>query len=98
MMLDLNEEFLNPGKRPIITNKQGEKFVLQGFTIGGYYLIPYDGYKYWEHFRVPKDQWIPEKSIDWDDYNFTQQQFENLKVFNSEKEKEMAWIFQINCE
>jgi len=90
----LNEEFLNPGKRPIITNKQGEKFVLQGFTIGGYYLIPYDGYKYWEHFRVPKDQWIPEKSINWGDYNFTQQQFEKLKAFNSEKEKEVNKKFQ----
>jgi len=90
----LNEEFLNPGKRPIITNKQGEKFVLQGFTIGGYYLIPYDGYKYWEHFRVPKEQWIPEKSINWGDYNFTQQQFEKLKAFNSEKEKEVNKKFQ----
>jgi hypothetical protein len=81
-------------KRPIVTNKQGEKFILQGFSTSGYYLIPYDGSKYWEHFSVPKNKWIPEKSINWDDYNFTKQQFEKLKASQGESEKEINKKFQ----
>jgi hypothetical protein len=81
-------------KRPIVTNKQGEKFILQGFSTSGYYLIPYDGSKYWEHFSVPKNEWIPEKSINWDDYNFTKQQFEKLKASHGKSEKEISKKFQ----
>jgi hypothetical protein len=81
-------------KRPIVTNKQGEKFILQGFLTSGYYLIPYDGSKYWEPSSVSKNKWIPEKSINWDDYNFTKQQFEKLKVSHSESEKETNRKFQ----
>jgi len=91
----MNEiEYLNPGKRPIITNKQGEKFVLQGFVTSGYYLIPYNGKKYWEHFSVPKNQWIPEKNINWSDYNFSEEQFNNLKASNLDSKKEIDKKFQ----
>jgi hypothetical protein len=81
-------------KRPIVTNKQGEKFILQGFSTSGYYLIPYDGSKYWEPSSVSKNKWIPEKSINWDDYNFTKQQFEKLKASHGESEKEINKKFQ----
>jgi hypothetical protein len=81
-------------KRPIVTNKQGKKFILQGFLTSGYYLIPYDGSKYWTHFSVSKNKWIPEKSINWDDYNFTKQQFEKLKASHGESEKEINKKFQ----
>ena len=81
-------------KRPIVTNKQGEKFILQGFSTSGYYLIPYDGSKYWEPSSVSKNKWIPEKSINWDDYNFTKQQFEKLKASHDESEKEINKKFQ----
>jgi hypothetical protein len=87
-------EYLNPGKRPIITNKQGEKFVLQGFVTSGYYLIPYNGKKYWEHFSVPKNQWISEKNINWSDYNFSEEQFNNLKASNLDSKKEIDKKFQ----
>jgi hypothetical protein len=81
-------------KRPIVTNKQGEKFILQGFSTRGYYLIPYDGSKYWEPSSVSKNKWIPEKSINWDDYNFTKQQFEKLKASHGKSEKEINKKFQ----
>jgi hypothetical protein len=81
-------------KRPIVTNKQGEKFIIQGFLTSGYYLIPYDGSKYWEPSSVSKNKWIPEKSINWDNYNFTKQQFEKLKASQGESEKEINKKFQ----
>jgi GNAT superfamily N-acetyltransferase len=82
------EEYLQ-GKRPILTNKQGEKYVLQGFVTSGYYLIPYDGKKYWEHFSIPKNQWISEKDINWSDYNFSQEQFNQIKESHLKSEKEI---------
>jgi len=80
--------------RPIVTDKQGKKFILQGFSTSGYYLIPYDGDKYWEPSKVSQDKWIPEKDIDWNNYNFTKQQFEKLKASHGEKKKEIIKKFQ----
>ena len=75
----LNEaRVLEPGNNPIVTNKQGEEFVLQGFVTSGYYLIPYDGSEYWEHFQVPKSTWISTDKVKWDDYDYSQNEFNNL--------------------
>jgi hypothetical protein len=87
-------EYLNPGKRPIVTNKQGQKFVLQGFVTSGYYLIPYNNEKYWEPSSASKDKWIHEKDINWSNYDFSKEQFNQLKASHSESRKEINKKFQ----
>jgi hypothetical protein len=89
-----NQDFLQPGNRPIITDKNNNKFILQGFIKDGYYLIPYNGEKYWEHFFIPKDQWIPEKNINWENYNFSKAQFDKLKAKHSDTEQNILAKYQ----
>ena len=45
-------------------------------------------------FKGMKFEKVPEKNINWDDYNFTKQQFEKLKASHGESRKEINKKFQ----
>jgi hypothetical protein len=64
----------------IVTDKNNKEYVLQGFVVGGYYLISYDGSKYWEHFNVPKSEWLPMDKLDYDLFNITKEEFNIYKI------------------
>ena len=61
----------------IVTDNNGAEYVLIGFIrCGNYYLIPYNGSKYWEHHFVPKDKWIKvNKNFQFDNYSMTKDMF-----------------------
>lgn len=64
--------------KTIITDKQGNKYVLLMFVVGENYLVPYDDSKYWEHHFVPKDTWVSMSTIDYNKFNFIQVEYDAL--------------------
>jgi len=75
-------------KHKIVTNKQGEQFVLQSFVVGGNYLIPYDGSKYWEHHFVPKHTWIPLSVVNFDNFDISKAEYEQFKAMCEQGQKQ----------
>lgn len=64
------------GYENIITDKNGNKYAIKNWDAQGY-IIPYDGSKYWEHFKVPKENWIKIQDIDWSKFNMSKSDFYN---------------------
>jgi len=75
--------------RKIITDKQGNEYVLLLVVVGDDYLVPYDGSSYWTHLSVPKDTWILMKTIDYDKFNFTQVEYDAIVKESNEKYAEI---------
>mgnify|MGYP006295156559 CR=1 FL=1 len=73
----------------IITDIQGNKYKLIMFVVGGHFLIPYDGSKYWEHHFVPKETWVPMSDIDYNKFNLTESQYKAIVSESDKKYKEV---------
>jgi len=73
----------------IITDLKGNEYVLQGFVVGGDYLIPYYGSEYWEHFHVDKSLWIPMDKVDYSQFNYTKEQYAEYKEESDKIYKEI---------
>jgi hypothetical protein len=79
----------------IISDKNGNEYVYLHFIKeNSHYLIPYIdtpriSKKYWEHHFIPKNTWIDIDSIDFNDYNITKEQFEEIKDKGLQKQKEI---------
>lgn len=66
--------------KTIVTNiKNGNRYVLLHFlNVNEYYLIPYDGYKYWEHHFVPRESWILlDNYFDFSEFDNSKEWFDN---------------------
>lgn len=75
--------------RRIITDNQGNEYVLLLTVIGDNYLVPYDGRKYWEHHFVPKNTWVSMTTIDYDKFNFTQVEYDAIVKESNKRSDEI---------
>lgn len=73
----------------IITDKQGNEYVLLLTVVGNNYLVPYDGRKYWEHHFIPKNTWVSMSTIDYDKFNFTQEEYDAIVKESDKKHVEI---------
>lgn len=78
----------------IITDIQGNKYKLIRFVVGGDFLIPYNGNKYWEHHFVPKETWISMSDIDYSKFNITETEYQTIVNESDKKRKEILTKYQ----
>ena len=76
------------GYEYIITDKNGNKYAIKNWAAQGY-IIPYDGSKYWEHFKVPQENWIKIQDIDWSKFNMSKSDFDNHLDESNKKQSEI---------
>ena len=74
------ESYTKEKKNAIITDNKGNKYILLAPVVGENYLVPYDGRKHWEHHFVPKETWIPMKEVDFDDFDITEEEYNNILI------------------
>jgi len=78
------------GKHRIVTDIEGNEYNIQMFLNGGDYLIPYNrNNKYWEHHFVPRETWIPIEAVDYSRFNFTREEYLELKAESDENTKKI---------
>lgn len=101
-MKSLNE-FLNESNtnRIIVTRNSGDKYVLQGYEVGTWYLIPYvphwnggTSLKYWEPHYAKKETWIPIKDVKWNEFDMSKEEFLEIQKGSSKKSKEILSKYQ----
>lgn len=73
----------------IITDIHGNQYRLIMFVVGGHFLIPYDGSKYWEHHFVPRETWISMSDIDYSQYNLTESEYQAMVIESDKKYSEI---------
>ena len=76
------------GYNNIITDKSGNKYAIKNWDAQGY-IIPYDASKYWEHFQVPKQNWIKIQDINWSKFNISKSDFYNHLDESNKKKLEI---------
>ena len=86
--------------RIIVTRSNGDKYVLQGYVVGGYYLIPYVPHwngsaslKYWEPHYAKRETWIPIKDVNWVDFDMTKDEFLEIEKSDGKANKELLSKF-----
>jgi len=72
----------------IITDKNGNQYAIKNWAAQGY-IIPYDGSVYWEHFRVPEENWIKIEDINWSKFNISKSDFYNYLDSLNQKSSEI---------
>jgi hypothetical protein len=72
----------------IITDKNGNQYAIKNWAAQGY-IIPFDGSEYWEHFRVPKENWIKIEDINWSKFNISKSDFYNYLDSLNQKASEI---------
>jgi len=80
-------------KLRVVTDLEGNEYVIQMFVVGTDYVIPYDGNQYWEHFQVPKEKWIPIDDVDYSKFNFTREEYLEVKAESEKKTEEILAKF-----
>ena len=83
----------------IVTNQQGKEYVLQGYIVDGYYLIPFVPHwnsndtivnpLYWEPHYAKRNTWIPIDEVNFDEWDITQNEFELIKSEGDKAYKEI---------
>lgn len=86
-------------KLTIVTNKQGQEYVLQGYVVDGYFLIPFVAHHnsklkdfnplYWEPHYAKRETWIPIEQVDFNDWDITKEEFELIKEEGNKAYKEI---------
>ena len=72
----------------IITDKNGNQYAIKNWAAQGY-IIPFNGSQYWEHFRVPKENWIKIEDINWSKFNISKSDFYNYLDSLNQKASEI---------
>lgn len=82
-------------QRRIVTRDNGDQYILQGYVVGTWYLIPFvphwnggvrtdDLWKqYWSPHYAKKETWIPIDKVIWSEWDITKEQYLKEK-FESE--------------
>ena len=85
----------------LITRKDKTKYVLQGYVVGTWYLIPFVPHwnrepsdcelwkKYWEPHYAKKETWIPINKVNWSDFDITEAEYLKIKEESEKSDKEI---------
>jgi len=87
-------------KLTIVTNKNsGKEYVLQGYVVGGSFLIPFVSHynsklttfdpMYWEAHYAKQDTWIPMASVNFDEWDITKEEFNLIDKAGNDAYKEI---------
>jgi hypothetical protein len=86
-------------KLTIVTNEQGQEYVLQGYVVDGYFLIPFVPHYnsnsievdplYWEPHYAKRETWIPINQVNFDEWDITKEEFELIKADGNKAYKEI---------
>ena len=84
-------------RRVFVTNSKGTVYVLQGYVIGEWQLVPFVPHwngrdsescdlwkKYWEPHYAEKETWIPISKVNFDDFDITKEEYLAIK-YESDK-------------
>ena len=84
----------------VVTRANGKQYILQGYVVGTWYLIPYvphwnggTSLEYWEPHYAKQDTWIPIKDVNWGEWNMTKEEYLNIKSDSEETDKEILAKF-----
>ena len=79
-----------------VTKNNGDKYVLQGYVVGTWYLIPYvsDNLEYWEPHHAKQNTWIPIKDVVWNDYDITKEEYLEEKRISEISDREILAKYQ----
>lgn len=86
-------------KLTVVTNTKGEEYVLQGYVVNGYYLIPFVAHYnsptkdfdplYWEPHYAKKETWIPIDKVNFDEWDITREEFESISKDDDDSYKKI---------
>ena len=86
-------------KLKVVTNTSGKDYVLYGFVVDGYFLIPFVPHwnssseefnpLYWDSHYAKSETWISINEINFSDWNFTKEDFELIEAEGKESYKEI---------
>ena len=72
--------------RIIATRSNGDKYVLQGYVVGTWFLIPYvphwnggTSLKYWEPCYAKRETWIAIDDVQWDEFDLSKEEYLEIK-------------------
>jgi hypothetical protein len=86
----------------IVTRNNGEQYILQGYVVGTWYLIPFVPHwnrssppetelwkKYWEPHYAKKDTWIAIGDVDFSEWDITKEEYLAMKDESTKIHKEI---------